>query len=55
MLPITFIIRHPAIAAICPSVRWWAVALLDVWTFVGKYPYIMYETSHYRWYIDRHI
>jgi len=48
MPPITSIIRHPAIAAICPSVRWWAVALLDVWTFVGNSLYIIYETSHYR-------
>jgi len=36
MPPITSITRHPAMATIYPSVRWWAVALLDVWTFVGN-------------------
>ena len=48
MLPITFITWHPAMATICPSIRWWAVALLDVWTFVGNSLYIIYETSYYR-------
>jgi len=52
MPPITSITRHPAIATIDPSVRWWAVALLDVWTFVGNSLYIIYEASHYRCFID---
>ena len=48
MPPITFITRRSAEAGIYPSVRWWAVALLDRSPFVGNYPYIMYETSYYR-------
>jgi len=49
MPPMISITRRPAEAGIYPSVRWWAVALLDRSTFVGNYLYIMDETSHYRW------
>jgi len=48
MPPMISITRRPAEAGIYPSVRWWAVALLDRSTFVGNYLYIMDETSHYR-------
>jgi len=48
MPPITFITRHLAMATICPSIRWWAVTLLDLCTFMGNSLYIIDETSYYR-------